>query len=107
MIKITYKINCFDSVRFMASSLSNLADNLAEGLRKDDCINCKSCLEYVNVKDGLLLFNCPYCNKNNQKEFHQDFAKIFESNYQFCEENVHRFCLMLRKGIYPYEYMDS
>ena len=47
----------------MASSISNLAHNLAEGLHKCRCIDCKSCLEYVNVKDGLLSSDC---NRNKR-----------------------------------------
>ena len=33
-------------------------------------MDCKSCLEYVNDKDALLLFNCLDCNKNYKKEFY-------------------------------------
>ena len=29
-----------------------------------NCKDCKSCVEYTNVKDGLLLYNCSDCNKN-------------------------------------------
>ena len=42
---ITYKIKFIDSLRFMGSSLSNLVDNLSEGLRCDKCIDCKYCLD--------------------------------------------------------------
>ena len=36
--------------------------------------------------------------------------KLFEKFpriYQFCEGDLNRFALSLRKGVYPYEYMDS
>ena len=33
--------------------------------------------------------------------------KIFRSAYKFCIGDPKRFVLFLRKGIYPYEYMDS
>ena len=32
IITVSYKIKLIDNARFMASSLSNLADNLAEGI---------------------------------------------------------------------------
>ena len=27
--------------------------------------------------------------------------------YSFCNNDLHKFILLLRKGVYPYEYMDS
>ena len=33
--------------------------------------------------------------------------KKFPSVYQFCNGDVNKFVLLLRKGVYPYEYMDS
>ena len=53
---IPYKIKFINSVRFMSSSPSSLSDNLAKGLHKDKCKNCKSDLEYMAVNDGTLVF---------------------------------------------------
>ena len=39
-----------DSIRFLASSPSNLVDNRAKGLRNSKCKNCKFCLEYINLR---------------------------------------------------------
>ena len=57
------------------------------------------------VKDGLLLFNCSDCNKNYKKQFNEDLAKRFVNTNKFCDGDVNMFCLMLRKKVYPYEYM--
>ena len=54
--KISYRIKFIDSFRFMSSLLSNLLDNLSEGLHNDMCIDCKSCLEYMTTKDEELIF---------------------------------------------------
>ena len=48
---IIYKITRIDSARFMATSLSNLVENLPEGIRKIKCKDCYCFLEYENAKD--------------------------------------------------------
>ena len=53
---ITCKIKFIDSFRFMSSSLSNLIDNLVEGLHNNKCIDLKSCLEYIKIEDTHLIF---------------------------------------------------
>ena len=51
---ITYEIKFLESLIFMASLLSSLADNLVEGLHKEKCKNCKSDLEYMAGNGGSL-----------------------------------------------------
>ena len=46
-----------DSARFMASSLSNTVDNLAEGFHKIKFKDCDCSLEYESVKDNLIKLN--------------------------------------------------
>ena len=71
----TYKIKFIDTVGFMSSSLSVLADNLAKRLHKDKYENRKSDLEYIAVNDGSLLFKRIDCKKNYKKEFDADLSK--------------------------------
>ena len=42
----------------MASSLSNLVDNLAEGTHKTKCKDCDCFLKYESVKDNLIDKKC-------------------------------------------------
>ena len=42
--EILYKIEFIDSFRFMSTSLSNLVNNLSEGVHNDKCTDCKSSL---------------------------------------------------------------
>ena len=37
----------------------------------------------------------------------QKLTKKFPSTYRLCDKNVNKFVLLLKKGIYPDEYMDS
>ena len=74
---ITYRIKFMDSYRFMQRSLSTLTDTLSE-------INNKN-LEISN--DTLI--------------------KKFHNTYQLCDNDFDKFNLLLRKGVYPYEYMDE
>ena len=60
-----------DSFRFMSSSLSNLVDNLSGGIHSDKCIDCKSCLDYMSLKDDQLIFRCFECKNNYKKDFNK------------------------------------
>ena len=104
---IIHKIMFIDSFRFMSSSLSSLAYNLYEGLHNDKCIDCKSCLDYMSVKDDQLVFRCFECKRNYKKEFNKELIKRFANIYEFCNQDINNFIILLRKGIYPYEYMES
>ena len=33
--------------------------------------------------------------------------KKFKNTYSFCNNDLNKYILLLRKGVYPYEYMDS
>ena len=48
---VIYKLKFIDSFRFMSTSLSILIKKLSEGLNNDKCINCKSYLDYMSIKD--------------------------------------------------------
>ena len=107
IIKISYKIKFIDSLRFMSTSLSKLVDNLSEGLDSDKCTDCKLHLDYISIKDNRLIFRCFECNKNYEKDFNKELIKRFANTYKFCNRDLSKFILLLKKGIYPYEYMDN
>ena len=69
--KVSYNIKFIDSYRFMSSSISNLIDNLSDGLHNDRCIDSKSCLDYMTIKDEQLIFTCFECKKNYEKYFNK------------------------------------
>ena len=96
-----------NSFRFMSSSLSSLVNNLSEGVHGNKCIDCKSCLIYMIIKDDQLIFRCIEFKKNYQKEFNKELIKRFASIHEFCKGDINKFILLLRKGVYPHEHMDS
>ena len=59
------------------------------------------------TKDEKLIFRCFRCKKNYEKNFNKDLMQRFANTYEFCNGDLKKFILSLRKGLYPYEYMDS
>ena len=106
-IEITYKIKFINSYRFMSMPLSKLIDNLFEGIHNNTCINCKSCLDYIKTKNEKLILKCVNCKQYHEKDFNKELIKRFASMYEFCNKNLNKFILLLRKGVYSYKYMDN
>ena len=69
----------------------------------------------LKLKKKLILecYNCKQCYK---KKFNKELIKRFASTYEVCNndttgshssERINKFVLLLRKGVYPYEYADT
>ena len=106
-IEITYKIKFIDSYRFTSMPLSKLIDNLSEGLHNNTCVGCKSCHDYIKTKNEKLILKCFNCKQYYEKDFNKELIKRFASTYEVCNKNLNKFILLLRKGVYRYEYMDN
>ena len=100
----------------MSSSLSKLVDNLSEGIHNNKCADCKSNLDYIKTtakpsslerKNEKLILECYNCKQRYRKKFNKELIKRTASTYEFCNNDLNKFVLLLRKGVYPYEYMDT
>ena len=95
----------------MQSKLSDLVDNLSE-INNKDCKTCmerkniKSECEFIGFKNNRLNYRCKECNEISTKPINGLIEK-FPKMYQFCNGDFNKFVLILRKGVYLYEYMDS
>ena len=58
----------------------------------------------MSIKD--LILRC-FKYKKKKKGFNNDSINTFASTYEFCNKDINKFILLLRKGVYPYECMDS
>ena len=90
----------------MSTSLSSLVDNLSDGFHCNKGIDCKSSLDYMITRDDQLIISCFECKKNYQKGFNKDLTNRSANTYEFCNKDINRFILLLRKGIDPHEYID-
>ena len=91
----------------MLTSQSNLVDNLSDRFHCYKYIDCKSSLDNIITRDDQLKFRCFGCKNNYQKDVNKDLINTFANIYELCNKDINRFILLLRKGIFPYEYMDS
>ena len=106
---IIYRIKFIDSFRFMPTFLSTLMDNLSNRIHdKHKCDSCGYDIEYIRrKKSGKLLFKCFNCKRKSFEEYDEDLIKKFKNTYRFSNGDIDKFVLLLRKGVYPHEYMDD
>ena len=62
--------------------------------------------ELIEFKNGRLNYKCKECKKSYTKLKYESI-KHFPALHKFCNGNLYKFFLLLRKGIYLYEYIDS
>ena len=107
----------------MTGWLPDLVNNVYEGIHRIKCkygqndkkcktygIRYKYCncfLEYTNSRDDLMKCKCLCFNKSYQRKFDKKWKEGFFNRYKFSHHGNNKFILLLRKGVYPFEYMDD
>ena len=69
------------------------------------CEVCGCFLEYKCVKDNLIIYKCLSCNKCYLKKLNEWLKKKFKNTFKFYDKDINKFVLLLRKGVYAYEYI--
>ena len=75
---------------------------------------CQSCMErkfnseckFAGLKNNGLIYRCRECEEECQTPI-KGLIRKFSSVYQFCNDDLNKVVLLLRKGFYPYEDMDN
>ena len=80
---------------------------MTEGVHNDKCDDCQSNLCFVNGTNEILTFEYVDCKKEYKKEVNNKLKERFSNVYKFCDNDINKFISLLRKSVYPYEYMDD
>ena len=59
------------------------------------------------MEENLIKYKCLSCNKNYSNEINEELNKRFKDTFKFSNNDMEKFTLLLRKSVYPYEYMDD
>ena len=109
--KIKYKLKFIDSYRFISTSLSNIVGNLS-GVYDKECNKCMerkkirlNC-EFIGFKYGKLNYKWKDCKKSHNKLVNESIRN-FPTLYKFCNGDLNKFFLLLRRGICLYENINS
>ena len=122
VIKNIYVLQFIDNARLLiASSLSNLVNNLSRRIHRIKCKlrhgdkKCEKCgikyqhcncfLENTNLKDDLIEYKCLTCNESYQRKLDEMLKEWFNA-YKFSNNDNNKFILLFQKVVYPYEYID-
>ena len=68
--------------------------------------NIKSKCDFIEFKNNRLNHKCKECGRRCFKSIN-GLIKKFPNTDQFCKGDLNKFVLLLKEGVYPFEYMDS
>ena len=95
-----------DNIRSMVSSLSQSLDKISKIDNNISKIDNKF-TNSMRSKVSSLSQSINKVSEINYKISYDELIKKFPNTYQLCNNDRNKFELLLRKGVYPYEHMDS
>ena len=60
-----------------------------------------------SVKYNLIRYKCLCCNKSYSNKIDEEQKKLTKNTFKLSNNAINKFFLSLRKGVYPYEYIDE
>ena len=101
------QLRLINSMRFMASSLDALSNNLA-GVSRMSCNECRERCDLTHIDEDYVAHGkCKKCYSGYSKRQLNKVSILNDFDNLRVGHNDEQFRLLLRKGIYPYEYMSS
>ena len=98
-------------MRSVMASLSQSIDKVLEIDRKIMQIDKKELenkfIDNMRSMIASLAQSIDVVSETDEKISQAVLIKKFPNTCQFCNKDLNKFALLLRKGMYPYEYMDS
>ena len=77
----------------MASSLSNLVNNLTEGIHKIKRKDLDCFLEYESVKDNFIKYKHLSCNNDYSNKLDEKLKKKFKNTFKVFNNDTNKFIL--------------
>ena len=100
-----------DNMRFMIDSLSQSINKISESDNKISQIDKKETKNKFtdNMRSMItsLSKSIDKVSEIDRKISYDSLIEKFYNTYQLCNKDLNKFALLLKKGVYPYDYMDS
>ena len=55
----------------------------------------------------MIKYRCLSCNKDYSNKLDEKLKKRLKNTFKFSDNDINKFILLLRKSVYPYEYIDE
>ena len=74
-----------------------MKDYYQKDYHNNKCADCESCLDYIKTKNEKVILKCFNCKSYYEKEFNKELIERFAGTYEFCNKDLNKFILLLRK----------
>ena len=100
-----FMLKFIDSNNFMMRSLESHVDHLSD-LHSCNCSNSSNQDIKIEYDKYYIYTTCRTC-ANSTKQKIKSLITKFPNTYQFCDNSVKKFILLLKKSVYRYEYIND